>query len=317
MIYSRLAGTGSYLPKKLVTNADLEKLVDTTDEWIMQRVGIRQRHVMDEGETIASMSLQAAKRALDASGLKASDLDMIVVGNATPDYYFPSVACYVQKELDTPNIPAFDVAAACAGFIYGVSIADQYIKSGGAKRILVIGVEGLSKVVDWTDRSTCVLFGDGAAAVILEASEEPGILSTHIHADGSYADLLYAETNLKDRNVDTRIEMDGNAIFRIAVRKLSETVDETLADNNLSKSDIDWLIPHQANMRIITAMAKRLDMSMEQVILTIAEHGNTSAASVPLALDQAIRDGQVKRGQVLLLEAFGAGFAWGSALIKY
>lgn len=317
MIYSRLAGTGSYLPKKLVTNADLEKMVDTTDEWIMQRVGIRQRHVMSEGETVATMSVEAAQRALDACGLQARDLDMIVVGNATPDYYFPSVACYVQKALDIPGIPAFDVAAACAGFIYGVSIADQYIKSGGAKRIMVIGVEGLSKVVDWTDRSTCVLFGDGAAAVILEASEEPGILSTHVHADGSYADLLYAETNLKDRDVKTKIEMDGNAIFRIAVRKLSDTVDETLADNNLSKSDIDWLIPHQANMRIITAMAKRLDMSMEQVILTIAEHGNTSAASVPLALDQAIRDGQVKRGQVLLLEAFGAGFAWGSALIKY
>lgn len=317
MVYSRIAGTGSYLPKKLVTNADLEKMVDTTDEWIMQRVGIRQRYIMDEGETVASMAQAAAERALESAGMQASDLDMIVVGNATPDYYFPSVACYVQKALDVPNIPAFDVAAACAGFIYGLSIADQYIKSGAAKRILIIGVEGLSKVVDWTDRSTCVLFGDAAAGMVIEASDEPGILSTHIHADGSYADLLSAETNLRDRNVDTKIHMDGNSIFRVAVRKLGDIVDETLADNNMMKSHIDWLIPHQANMRIITAMAKRLDLSMEQVILTIAEHGNTSAASVPLALDHAIRDGRVKRGQTLLLEAFGAGFAWGSALVKY
>ncbi len=317
MVYTRIAGTGSYLPKQLVTNADLEKKIDTSDEWIMQRVGIRQRRIMAEDENIASMSQQAAQRALDAAGVSANDIDMIIVGNATPDYYFPSVACYVQKALGVPNIPAFDVAAACAGFIYGMSIADQYIKTGGAKRILLIGVEGLSRVVDWSDRSTCVLFGDAAAAMVLEASEEPGILSTHIHADGQYADLLYAESNLRDRKVDTRIEMDGNAIFRIAVRKLGECVDEALAANNLQKSDLDWLIPHQANMRIIKSMAKRLDLPMEQVILTIEEHGNTSSASVPLAMDHAIQQGEIKRGQVLLLEAFGAGLAWGSALIKY
>lgn len=317
MIYTRIAGTGSYLPKNRVTNADLEKMVDTTDEWIMQRVGIRQRNVMADDENIATMSTAAAERALDSSGFQANDLDMIIVANATPDYYFPSVACYVQKALDVPNIPAFDIAAACAGFIYSMSIADQYIKNGSAKRILIIGAEGLSRVVDWKDRSTCVLFGDGAAAMVLEASDEPGILSTHIHADGSYADLLYAETNLRDRNANTRIEMDGNAIFRVAVRKLGDSVDEALAANNMQKADVDWLIPHQANMRIITAMAKRLNLSMEQVILTIAEHGNTSAASVPLAMDHAIHEGQIQRGQVLLLEAFGAGFAWGSALVKY
>ncbi len=317
MMYSRIAGTGSYLPKKLVTNEDLAKLVDTTDEWIMKRVGIKQRHIMEDDESLNSMSQAAAEQALEAAGITAKDLDLIVVGNATPEYYFPSVACYVQKALDCPGIPAFDVSAACAGFIYGMSIADQYIKSGAARRVLVIGVEGLSRIVDWSDRSTCVLFGDGASAMVLEASSEPGVMSTHIHADGSYADLLRAESNVRDRNVNTRIEMEGNSVFRVAVRKLGESVDEALADNDMLKSHIDWLIPHQANMRIIQAMAKRLNLSMDQVILTIEQHGNTSSASVPLALDHAIREGKVQRGQVLLLEAFGAGFAWGSALVKY
>ncbi|MDF1655010.1 MAG: ketoacyl-ACP synthase III [Coxiellaceae bacterium] len=317
MNYSRIAGTGSYLPKRLVTNEDISKMVDTTDEWIMQRVGIKQRYIMEEDETLTSMAHAAAEAALDAAGIAAKDLDMIVVGNATPEHYFPSVACLVQKALDVPGIPAFDVAAACAGFIYGMSVADQYIKSGAAQRILVIGVEGLSRVVDWSDRSTCVLFGDGASAIVLEASSEPGVLSTHIHADGTYADMLSAETNMRDRNVDTHIHMDGSAVFRIAVRKLGDSVDEALADNDMLHEHIDWLIPHQANMRIISAMAKRLNLSMEQVILTIEQHGNTSSASVPLALDHAIREGKVQRGQVLLLEAFGAGFAWGSALVKY
>ncbi|MDF1759035.1 MAG: ketoacyl-ACP synthase III [Coxiellaceae bacterium] len=317
MTYSRIAGTGSYLPKKLVTNEDISKLVDTTDEWIMQRVGIKQRYIMDDDETVTSMAHAAAQAAIEAAGIKPADLDMIVVGNATPEYYFPSVACFVQKALDVPGIPAFDVAAACAGFIFGMSVADQYIKSGAARRVLVIGVEGLSRVVDWSDRSTCVLFGDGASAVVLEASSEPGILSTHIHADGTYTDLLSAQTNMRDRQVDTHIHMDGSSVFKIAVRKLGESVDEALADNDMLHEHIDWLIPHQANMRIIKAMAKRLNLSMEQVILTIEQHGNTSSASVPLALDHAIREGKVQRGQVLLLEAFGAGFAWGSALVKY
>lgn len=317
MTYSQIVGTGGYLPERVLTNADLEEIVDTTDEWIVQRVGIKQRHIMAEGETVADMSVQAARRALAAAGLEAGQLDMIIVGNATPDFYFPSVACFVQKALEVPNIPAFDVSAACAGFIYGMSVADQYIQSKAAQRVLVIGVEALSHVVDWKDRSTCVLFGDGAGACVLAASDEPGVLSTHIHADGSYAEQLYADTNLPNREAVPRIEMDGNAIFKVAVRKLGEIVDVTLAKNNMTQADIDWLIPHQANMRIIQAMAKRLGLPMEQVILTIEDHGNTSAASVPLALDAAIRNGKVKRGQTLLLEAFGAGFAWGSALVKY
>jgi 3-oxoacyl-[acyl-carrier-protein] synthase-3 len=317
MTYSQIVGTGGYLPERVLTNADLEEIVDTTDEWIVQRVGIKQRHIMAEGETVADMSVQAARRALAAAGLEAGQLDMIIVGNATPDFYFPSVACFVQKALEVPNIPAFDVSAACAGFIYGMSVADQYIQSKAAQRVLVIGVEALSHVVDWKDRSTCVLFGDGAGACVLAASDEPGVLSTHIHADGSYAEQLYANTNLPNREAVPRIEMDGNAIFKVAVRKLGEIVDVTLAKNNMTQADIDWLIPHQANMRIIQAMAKRLGLPMEQVILTIEDHGNTSAASVPLALDAAIRNGKVKRGQTLLLEAFGAGFAWGSALVKY
>lgn len=317
MLYSRIAGLGSYLPEKVLTNADLEKMVETSDEWIQQRVGIKERHIIAEDEGVADMATQAAMRALEAAGVIAADLDMIVVGNATPDFYFPSVACYVQKALDIPDIPAFDVGAACAGFVYGVSIADQYIKSGAAKRVLVIGVEALSRIVDWSDRSTCVLFGDGAGAAVLEVSDKPGIISTHIHADGTYTDLLYGKSNLPQRDANIRVEMDGNAVFRIAVKKLHETVDETLEKNNLHKHDIDWLIPHQANMRIIQATAKRLDMTMDRVVLTVAEHGNTSAASVPLAMDYAVKSGQVKRGDLCLLEAFGAGFAWGSVLVRY
>jgi 3-oxoacyl-[acyl-carrier-protein] synthase III len=317
MTYSRIAGLGSYLPEKILTNKDLESMVDTNDEWILKRVGIKKRHIIADDQGVDEMASIAARRALDAAGLEPSDIDMIICGNATPDYYFPSIACFVQDALGIPDIPVFDVAAACAGFIYGLSIADQYIKNNAAARILVIGVEALSRVVDWTDRSTCVLFGDGAGAAVLEASDTAGIISTHIHADGKYKDMLFGRTNLPNRQVNTRIEMDGNAIFRIAVKKLHAAVDETLEKNNLEKHQIDWLIPHQANMRIIQATAKRLDMPMERVVLTVGEHGNTSAASVPLAMDHAVREGRVKRGDLCLLEAFGAGFAWGAALVRF
>lgn len=318
MIYSRIAGTGSYLPPATITNKDLEKMVDTTDEWIVKRVGISSRHtVKGTDDTVATMAEKSARAAMDMAAVTADDIDMIIVGNATPDYYFPSIACFVQDALGMSGIPAFDIGAACAGFIYGISIADQYIKTGAAKRILVIGVEALTKVIDYTDRGTCVLFGDGGGACVLEASDKPGILSTHIHADGQYKDLLFGETNLKAGENAPHINMEGNEVFKIAVKTLDSIVEETLADNALTKTDIDWLIPHQANMRIILATAKRLNLPMERVILTIAEHGNTSAASIPLALDHAVRSSKVKRDQVLLLEGFGAGFTWGSALVRF
>ncbi len=317
MVYSKVKGVGSYLPEKVLTNQELETMIDTTDEWIKKRVGIEQRHIVGEGQSASDMALLAAQKALNNAGCSATELDMIIVGNATSDYYFPSVACFVQAQLGVSGIPAFDVSAACAGFIYALSVGDQYIKSGSAKRVLVIGVEALSRVVDWSDRSTCVLFGDGAGAFVIESSDEPGIVSTHIHADGQYSDLLFAHSGLSPNEDNHCLQMDGNATFKVAVTKLGEIVDETLRDNQLQKSDIDWLIPHQANMRIIQATAKRLNMPMERVILTVAKHGNTSAASVPLAMDAAIAQGKVKRGDLCLLEAFGAGFAWGSALIRY
>ena len=319
MIYSRIAGTGSYLPKKVLTNAELEKMVDTTDEWIMQRVGIRNRHIVaDSGDTSASMAFESAKAAIAAANLNPNDIDLIIVGTATPDCLFPSVACEIQKRLGiTSECPAFDLGAACAGFIYGMSVADQFIKTGACKNVLVIGVDTLSTVVDWTDRSSCILFGDGAGAVVMQASETPGLLATHIHSDGQYTELLFAENALFSNQAKNCIQMKGNEVFRVAVTKLGEIVDQTLAKANVDKHDIDWFIPHQANMRIILAMAKKLDMSMDKVVLTIEEHGNTSSASIPLALDYAVRKNQVKRGDKLLLEAFGAGFAWGSALIVY
>ena len=319
MMYSKIAGTGSYLPKKILTNAELEKMVDTTDEWIVQRVGIRRRHlVADSGDTSASMAFEAARSAIAAANLQPNDIDLIIVGTATPDRFFPSVACEVQKRLGITNeCAAFDLAAACAGFVYGMSVADQYIKAGSCRNVLVIGVDTLSTVVDWTDRSSCILFGDGAGAVVMQASAEPGLLASHIHADGQYTELLYAENALFSHKAENYIQMQGNAVFKVAATKLGEIVDQTLAKANIDKHDIDWFIPHQANMRIILAMAKKLDMSMEKVVLTIEEHGNTSSASIPLALDYAVKKNQVKRGDKLLLEAFGAGFAWGSALVIY
>ncbi len=319
MIYSKIAGTGSYLPKKILTNADLEKMVDTTDEWIVKRVGVRNRHIVaDSGDTTVSMAEASARAAIAAAKLSPNDIDLIVVGTASPDRYFPSVACEIQKRLGVTNeCPAFDVGAACAGFIYGLSIGDQYIRTGTCKNVLVVGVDTLSTVVDWTDRSSCILFGDGAGAVVLQASDKPGLLATHIHADGQYTDLLFAENALFSKKTDNYIQMQGSEVFRVAVTKLGEIVDQTLEKANVDKHDIDWFIPHQANMRIIQAMAKKLDMSMDKVVLTIEEHGNTSAASIPLALDYAVRKGQIKRGEKLLFEAFGAGFAWGSTLLVY
>lgn len=319
MNYSRIAGTGSYLPKKILSNADLEKIVDTTDEWIMQRVGIRNRHIVaDSGDTTCSMAIAAARAAIASAKINPNDIDLIIVGTATPDRLFPSIACEIQKQLGITNeSPAFDLSAACAGFVYGLNIADQYIRVGTCKNVLVVGVDTLTTVVDWTDRGSCILFGDGAGAVILQASEKPGLLATHIHADGQYTNLLFAENALYSGKAKNYIRMQGNEVFRVAVTKLGEIVDQTLTKAGIDKHDIDWFIPHQANMRIIQAMAKKLDMSMEKVVLTIEEHGNTSAASIPLALDFAVKNNQIKRGDKILLEAFGAGFAWGSALVVY
>ncbi|MNM79075.1 3-oxoacyl-[acyl-carrier-protein] synthase 3 [compost metagenome] len=317
-IYSRIAGTGSYLPEKVLTNDDLTKIVDTTDEWIQSRTGIRERHIAADGETTSDLGYNAAVRALEAAGIEASQLDMIIVGTTTPDLIFPSTACLIQARLGVAGSAAFDVNAACSGFIFALSVADKFIRSGDAKHVLVIGAETLTRIVDWTDRTTCVLFGDGAGAVVLKADEDTGILSTHLHADGSKKELLWDPVGVSvGFDKPGNIHMKGNDVFKYAVKALDSVVDETLQANGLDKSDLDWLIPHQANLRIIEATAKRLNMSMEQVVVTVDKHGNTSSGSVPLALDAAIRSGRVERGQLLLLEAFGGGFTWGSALLRY
>lgn len=318
-MYSRIRGTGGYLPETTLTNADIEKLVETSDEWIKKRVGIEQRQIIGDSEdTTASMATKAARNALTAAGLEPNDISMIVVGTATADCYFPSAACLVQKELGiTTECAAFDLNAACSGFIYALSVADQYVKNGAAKYALVIGVDSLTKMVDWSDRSTCVLFGDGAGAVVLEASEEKGIIHTVLRADGRFDQALYSESPIWNKDADLLIHMRGNEVFKIAVTKLGEIVDQVLDEAGMDKSEIDWLIPHQANLRIIAAAARKLNLSMERVVLTVTKHGNTSAASIPLALDHAIRNNTVERGQTLLLEAFGAGLAWGAALLVY
>ncbi len=313
--------TGSYLPEKVLTNHDLEKIVDTTDQWIIERTGIKQRHIAADNQTACDLAEFAARKAIEAANIDPQSIDLIIVATTTPDKVFPSTACLLQQRLDIHGCPAFDVQAVCTGFIYALDIADKYIKTGASKRALVIGSETLSRIVDWTDRSTCVLFADGAGAVILEASETPGILSTHIHADGSFAELLKTNGGISDLNsggLDSiHIEMKGNEVFKVAVNTLGRIVDETLAANNMEKTDIDWLVPHQANIRIINATARKLKMSTDHVVTTVENHGNTSAASVPLALDTAIRDGRIKRGETILLEAFGGGFTWGSALLKF
>ncbi len=322
MKYSRIIGTGGYLPEKVLTNADIEKIVDTTDQWIVERTGIHERHIAAPGETTCDMSEVAARRAIEAAGIQASDIDLIVVATTTPDRIFPSTACLLQRRLDIHGPAAFDLQAACTGFIYALGVADKFIRSGSARNVLVVGAETMSRIVDWTDRGTCVLFGDGAGAVVLGASDEPGILSTHLHSDGIYENLLTIPYGISQgfENIQqgsAYVKMQGNEVFKVAVNTLGRIVDETLAANQLEKSDVDWLVPHQANIRIIEATAKKLKMPMERVVVTVGEHGNTSAASVPLALDVAVRDGRIRRGDTLLLEAFGAGFTWGSALSMY
>ena len=322
MLYSRITGTGSYLPENVLTNEDLEKMVDTSDEWIRDRTGIHKRHVAVEGQTTCDLAEQAARNALDAAGLEPGDIDLIVFATTTADKIFPSTACLLQKRLGIHGPAAFDVQAVCSGFVYALSVADKFIKTGSAKRALVIGAETLSRIVNWQDRSTCVLFGDGAGAVVLEASDEPGILSTHLHADGSFDELLHVPAGISTnyelvKEGKAFMEMRGNDVFKKAVQTLGRIVDETLAANNMAKSQVDWLVPHQANIRIISATAKKLGMPMDKVVVTVDQHGNTSAASIPLALDVAVRDGRIKKGETLLLEAFGGGFTWGSALLIF
>lgn len=319
MTYARIAGIGSFLPEKVVTNHDLEKTMDTSDEWIRERTGIKRRHLAADNETTSSMGLIAAQRAMKMASVGAEDIDLIIVGTATPDKAFPATACTIQRQLGIEGCPAFDLSAACTGFIYGLDVATRFIVSGGAKTAIVIGAETLSRIVDWEDRGTAVLFGDGAGAVVLQADDEPGILATHIHADGQYEELLHVEQrgSAVTGTEGNYIYMEGNAVFRRAVATFDNIARETIADVDGHLDDIDWFVPHQANMRIIKAAAKKLKMPMERVIATVDEQANTSAASIPLAMDLAIRDGRIQRGQTLLLAAFGAGFTWGSAILKY
>lgn len=331
---AQIVGTGSYLPERVVTNEELAARVDTSDEWIQTRTGIRERRIAADGEFTSDMAVAAGRRALDAAGLGATDLDLILVATSTPDLVFPATATIVQKRLgaESAQMPAFDIQAVCTGFIYALSVADQYISAGTCKRVLVIGAETFSRIVDWNDRGTCILFGDGAGAVVLQAGNDPdkGMLSTHIHADGSFVDLLRASGGVSrgpgegdpiptDPRVQGMgyVQMRGNEVFRKAVTVMGQIADDTLAAQGLSKDDLDWLVPHQANLRIISSMAKRLNMGLEQVVVTVDRHGNTSAASVPLALDEAVRDGRIQPGHLVLMEAFGGGFTWGSALVRW
>jgi 3-oxoacyl-[acyl-carrier-protein] synthase-3 len=322
-MYSRIAGTGHYAPEKILTNADMEKLVDTTDEWIKSRSGIEQRHIAEPDQYTSDLAAEACRAAMEAAEVGPDDIDFIVVGTTTPDLVFPNVGTILQSKLGIHGCPAFSLEAACSGFIYALSVADKFVSTGQAKCALVVGAETLSRITDWTDRSTCVLFGDGAGAVVLKPAETAGIISTHLRADGRYKDLLTATTGVSVQPEGAalregfNVQMSGNEIFKVAVKSLESIVEETLAANNMDRNEIDWLIPHQANIRIIQATAKRLGMSMDKVVQTVQKYGNTSAASVPMALDVAVRDGRVQRGQLLLLEAFGGGLTWGSALIRY
>jgi 3-oxoacyl-[acyl-carrier-protein] synthase-3 len=320
--YSRIIGTGSYLPEKVLSNADLEKMVDTSDEWIFTRTGIRERRVAVEGQTTADLALEAAKNALDAAGVTKDEIDLIIVATTTPDRIFPSTACLLQDRLDIHGCAAFDVQAVCTGFVYALGVADKFIKTGSAKCALVVGAETLSRIVDWTDRSTCVLFGDGAGAVVVRASDTPGIISSHLHADGKYKELLHVPSGVsqgydKVQAGEAFMQMQGNEVFKMAVNTLGRIVDETLDASGMQTSDVDWLVPHQANIRIINATAKKLGMSLDNVVVTVDRHGNTSAASIPLAFDEAVRDGRINPGDTVLMEAFGGGFTWGSVLLNY
>jgi 3-oxoacyl-[acyl-carrier-protein] synthase III len=322
MIYARITGTGGYLPENVVSNKDLEKTVDTTDQWIQERTGIEQRHIAVEGQTTVDLAEQAALLAIAAADIDPTEIDLIIMATSTPDKIFPSSASILQARLGIHGCPAFDIQAVCTGFVYAMTVAEKFIKSGSSKKALVVGAEVFSRILNWEDRTTCVLFGDGAGAVILEASEETGILSTHIHSDGQYENLLRVPYGIGDGFEEVKagkgyVEMKGNEVFKMAVNTLGRIVDETLAHNKMMKSDIDWLVPHQANIRIIKATAKKLKMSMEQVVVTVNKHGNTSAASVPLALDVAVRDGRIQRNELLLLEAFGGGFTWGAILLRF
>jgi 3-oxoacyl-[acyl-carrier-protein] synthase III len=320
-MYSRIIGTGKYLPERVLTNFELERMVDTSDEWIRTRTGIERRHIASDDESTSDLAYHASVAAIEAAGIEPNDIELIIVGTTTPDLIFPNVACLVQEKLGINNSsPAFSLEVACSGFVYSLAVADQFIRCSQVKRALVIGAETMSRIVDWTDRETCVLFGDGAGAVVLERSEEAGVLFSDLGANGRYRELLYASSGVSTRHRagnDAALRMKGNEVFKVAVKTLEHMVDTVLERNGLDKGDIDWLIPHQANIRIIQATAKRLQMPAERVVLTVREHGNTSAASVPMALDTAIRDGRIKRGDLLLLEAFGGGFTWGANLVRY
>lgn len=318
-IYSRISGTGSYLPEKILTNRDLEQIVDTSDEWIYTRTGIRQRHIAADDETTSDLALHASRRAIEHAGIAPEDIGLIVVATTTPDMVFPSTACLLQAKLGIKNAPAFDVQAVCSGFMYALATADQFMKSGAYEHILVVGAEIYSRILDWKDRATCVLFGDGAGAAVLSRSAAPGIVTSHLHADGSYAGILSVPGQVCGGGVRGRplLQMEGNAVFKFAVKALGDVAEEALAASGLSRSDIDWLIPHQANIRIIQATAKRMGLSMERVVTTVERHANTSAASVPLALDEAVRDGRIRAGQHVLLEGVGGGFTWGAVLVKW
>ena len=320
MSYARVLGTGSYLPSRVLTNAELERMVDTSDQWIVDRTGIRERHIAADHETASTMGVEAARRAITAAGITPAQVDLIIVATTTPDLVFPATACLIQEQLGIRECPAFDVQAVCTGFVYAVAVAEKFIRTGSAQCALVIGTEVLSRIVDWSDRSTCVLFGDGAGAVVLGRAEAPGIISTHLHADGQYKKLLCVPTGVGTRHqaaTQPFVQMEGSEVFKVAVNTLGRIVDETLAANRMPQSAIDWLVPHQANIRIISATAKKLGLPMERVVLTVDRHGNTSAASIPLAFDEAVRDGRIRRNDTVLLEAFGGGFTWGSVLLRY
>lgn len=318
-MYSRIAGTGSYLPEKILTNLDLERMVDTSDEWIRTRTGITQRHIASEDQVASDLAMYACQNAMQAAGVTGQDIDLIIVATTTPDMIFPSTACILQNKLGIENCPAFDVQAVCSGFIYALATADMFVSSGKCRNALVVGSEIYSRILDWNDRSTCVLFGDGAGAVVLSQSDRPGILSTHLHANGSHSNILSAPGCISDGKVQGTpyINMEGNAVFKFAVKVLEEVVQEAVAKNNLQSTDIDWLIPHQANIRIIQSTAKKLGLPMDKVVVAVDKHGNTSAASIPLALDLAVRDGRIQPNQLILLEGVGGGFTWGAVLLRW
>lgn len=317
MNHSKIIGTGSYLPEKILTNKELESSLDTTDEWITSRTGIKERHIAGPGEKTSDLAYEAALKAIASANITPGDIDLIILATTTPDKIFPSTACTVQAKLGIKECPAFDIQAVCTGFVYALSIADKFIKTNSAKNVLVIGADRMSSITNYTDRSNAILWGDGAGAVILSASNKVGIISTHIHAAGNHEELLHVPRHDKASNIADTIEMKGSQVFKIAVNTLDKIVDETLENSGITKADIDWLVPHQANIRILEATAKKLDMSMDKVIVTIDRHGNTSAASIPLALDEGVRSGKIRKNHMILMEAFGGGFTWGSALVKY